>query len=196
MLIHFQENGFQFFSLAILWRSPLFPPCIYCTDDLDVFQPCPLLWPKSEVKAPPFETRPTWTSIRTDSRSQSSGRPNCLGLPIDPQTCICITRCFEWSPPTGMLSWHCIWHTIWHLFWHYLWHVFRHSIWQICWHVFWLSIWHTSWHIWHELYLFSHFNWYIWWHLFDVLSDILSDICLNRLSDMLFDMMCQYLQTV
>ena len=45
MLIHFQENGFQFFSLAILWRSPLFPPCIYrwsgCISAMSH-----VLWPK------------------------------------------------------------------------------------------------------------------------------------------------------
>ena len=98
----FRKMVFNFFRWLFYEEALYFHHAF--TDDLDVFQPCPMCCdPKSEVKAPPFETRPSWTSIRTDSRSQSSGRPNCLGLPIDPQTCICITRCFEWSPPTGML---------------------------------------------------------------------------------------------
>jgi len=52
---------------------------------------------------------------------------------------------FEWSPPSGMSSWHCILHTVWQVFWQFS---FWHAIWLILWHVFWLSIWHTFWHIW------------------------------------------------
>jgi hypothetical protein len=64
-----------------------------------------------------------------------------LGLSIDPRKILY----FEWSPPSGMSSWHCILHTVWQVFWQFS---FWHAIWLILWHVFWLSIWHTFWHIW------------------------------------------------
>ena len=144
MLMHFQENHGRMICFFVGYFMKKVNFHLACTaygwfGSISVMSHS--LWPKSEVKAPPFEARPSWTSIRTHSRSQNSGRRNCLGLSIYPRKILY----FEWSPPSGMSSWHYILHTVWQIFWQFS---FWHAIWLILWHVFWLSIWHTFWHIW------------------------------------------------
>lgn len=83
MLMHFQENYGRMicFFPCLFYEESQFPPCMYgWFGSISVMSHS--LWPKSEVKAPPFEARPSWTSIRTHSRSQNSGRLNCLGYQL------------------------------------------------------------------------------------------------------------------
>jgi hypothetical protein len=128
-----------FFSLPILWRKSI--STLHVRMIWKYFSHVPFVVTQIRSEGPSFWSQ-AFLNFNSNALKVAKFRtPQLFGLSIDPRNILY----FEWSPPSGMSSWHCILHTVWQVFWQFS---FWHAIWLILWHVFWLSIWHTFWHIW------------------------------------------------
>ena len=145
MLMHFQENYGRmicFFSLTIFWRKSI--STLHVRMIWKYFSHVPLVVTQIRSEGPSFWSQ-AFLNFNSNALKVAKFRtPQLFGLSIDPRNILY----FEWSPPSGMSSWHCILHTVWQVFWQFsFWHAIWLILWHV-WHVFWLSIWHTFWHIW------------------------------------------------
>ena len=170
MLMHFQENYGRMICFFVGYFMKKVNFHLACTDDLEVFQSCPIRCDPNQ-KWRPLLLKPGLLELQFE-RTQAR---KIQDAPIVWVYQLIHAKYFTSSDPHQVACHHDIafLHTVWQVFWQFS---FWHAIWLILWHVFWLSIWHTFWHIWWlTLYLtrimvvtiYLTYFWHSIWHIFE-----------------------------